>query len=191
MPAGSMVNPPPDMPQFTLAARLARLRSRLLGLVGWSCPSGSAVPGCLHLLQAFAPGWEPLRGILCSEPVADKRGRRVTAKGIGSAQLHYPSQPLSPLAGHSRLAGASRAHRWVWQLGFLGHLQPALVLSLHQAAPKYCLSLRSTVAVNQDRWLLTSHRQAAMQCWAWRATPKTPSEPLLTKHPWSGCSQEA
>ncbi|XP_039587049.1 NHS-like protein 2 isoform X3 [Passer montanus] len=30
-----------------------------------------------------------------------------------------------------------------------------------------------------------------MRCWAWRATPKTPSEPLLAKHPQSGCSQGA
>lgn len=43
--AGSMVNPPPARPQFPSAARLARVRSRLLGLVGWSCPWGSAVPG--------------------------------------------------------------------------------------------------------------------------------------------------
>lgn len=116
-----------------------------------------------------------------SEPVSDKHGRRVTAKGIGSAQLHYPSQLLCPPAGHSRLAGASRAHTWGWQLGFLGHLQPALVLSLHQAALKYCLSLGSTVAValNQDCRLFTSRRRAAVQCWAGSATPKTSSEWLL------------
>ncbi|XP_041280222.1 NHS-like protein 2 isoform X2 [Onychostruthus taczanowskii] len=30
-----------------------------------------------------------------------------------------------------------------------------------------------------------------MRCWAWRATPKTPSEPLLAKHPQSSCSQGA
>lgn len=43
-------------------------------------------------------GLEPLRGILCSEPVSDKRGRRVTAKGIGSAHVYCPGQLLCPPA---------------------------------------------------------------------------------------------
>lgn len=45
------------------------------------------------------------------------------------------------------------------------------------------------MALNQDCWLLTPCRRVAVQCWAGSATPKTPSEPLLPKHPWSSSSQ--
>lgn len=159
------------------------------------CPSGSAVPvaplcrDALHLPQAFTTGWEPLRGTLCSEPVSDKRGGRVAAKGTGS--VHYPCQPLCPPAGHSRLAGASRAHRWGWQLGFHGRFRPALVLSLHQAAPKYCPCLGSTVAVALTEsglpapYAPSPSCRAALGCECYsqntpRATaPKTASEWLL------------
>lgn len=182
MPAGSMGNPLPAMPQFPSAARLARLRSRLLRLVGWSYPSDFAVPGCLHLLQAFARGWEPLRGILCSEPATDKHGRRVTAKGIGSAQLHYPGQPLCPLARHSCLECPQMgvAAGLPWTLTTRRCTEPASGCS--QNAPKF-----SAAALNQNCQLLTPHRRAAMclglVCYSQNTlgatAPETPAEWLL------------
>lgn len=96
VPAESVVNPPPVVSQFPSAARLARLKSNSLGSVGWSCASGSAVPGRPSSPTGIRRGVGAPPRCLCPEPVPDKRGRRVTASGIGPAQLHCPGQPLCP-----------------------------------------------------------------------------------------------
>lgn len=86
MPAESMVNLPAGCASVSLSSRAGQAQVRV-GFGGVELSQALLSQAALHLPQAFTRGWGPLRGILCLEPVSDKRGRRSLPRALLSSAI--------------------------------------------------------------------------------------------------------